>query len=168
MNTSVPRLGYLLAGNVLDKSPDIFWFYPYDNPLVPYLPVYLGATTHSYIVTLLNIPRSPPATARPRSHALLLVMLLLISDITDLDPDPEPDNAARSAGAKRGPAGGGRMLHCWWLLVETQQICYNLSTWLLSSSPRRFTPQFRTKLYSSIDSETNRSPPRCRPRLVRG
>ena len=67
MNASVPRLGYLLAGiagNVLDKSPDIFRFYPYDNPLVPYLPVYLGATTHSYIVTLLNIPRSPPATAR--------------------------------------------------------------------------------------------------------
>ena len=110
MNASVPRLGYLLAGKVLDKSPDIFRFYPYDNPLVPYLPVYLGATTHSYTVTLLNIPRSPPATARPRSHALLLVMLLLISDITDLDP--EPDNAARSAAAKRGPAGGGRMLHC--------------------------------------------------------
>ena len=112
MNASVPRLGYLLAGNVLDKSLDIFRFYPYDNPLVPYLPVYHGATTHSYIVTLLNIPRSPPATARPRSHALLLVMLLLISDITGLDPDPEPDNAARSAAAKRGPAGGGRMLHC--------------------------------------------------------
>ena len=26
MNASVPRLGYLLAGNVLDKSPDIFLF----------------------------------------------------------------------------------------------------------------------------------------------
>ena len=97
MNASVPRLGYLLAGNALDKSPDIFRFYPYDNPLVPYLPVYLGATTHSYIVTLLNIPRSPPATARPRSHVTFNIRYY----------GPEPGAWQRSS-ISRGKAGPSR------------------------------------------------------------
>ena len=71
MNASVPRLGYLLAGNVLDKSPDIFRFYPYDNPLVPYLPVYLGATTqlHSHAAQYTTGPPGHGAAAVPRTAA---------------------------------------------------------------------------------------------------